>query len=319
MSVCACVCTCVYMCVYVCICVFCWVGCRGRSGVKTRTGVASRRTPRRPPPTLCALARNARCPTAVCTGGAYLLTLIISHMYFGITLLTYYTRTQDVEGGSEMDFNESRRASDAGDLGASQHPMLGGPSAGASAEPTAHGYTTTATAAAAAADGTQPEPEVPGTPSYADPGTPDRLGALPGPFTPGPTPFREAANAAMSTAASGGAGGGGGGGANRAASGLGGDPTFTRRSLMAQRLGTSSVQFARAHEHPGFHPYRIVLGHVRDRLAATRRRMEDLLSGREPAGEAHGGVGAGGGGGGGAAPWYESEDELAEPLMACYW
>ncbi|PNW85106.1 hypothetical protein CHLRE_03g171950v5 [Chlamydomonas reinhardtii] len=226
---------------------------------------------------------------------------------------------QDVEGGSEMDFNESRRASDAGDLGASQHPMLGGPSAGASAEPTAHGYTTTATAAAAAADGTQPEPEVPGTPSYADPGTPDRLGALPGPFTPGPTPFREAANAAMSTAASGGAGGGGGGGANRAASGLGGDPTFTRRSLMAQRLGTSSVQFARAHEHPGFHPYRIVLGHVRDRLAATRRRMEDLLSGREPAGEAHGGVGAGGGGGGGAAPWYESEDELAEPLMACYW
>lgn len=44
---------------------------------------------------------------------------------------------------------------------------------------------------------------------------------------------------------------------------------------------------------------------VRDRLAATRRRMEDVLSGREPAvgGEA----------------WYESEDELAEPLMACYW
>ncbi|EFJ52200.1 hypothetical protein VOLCADRAFT_56464 [Volvox carteri f. nagariensis] len=86
------------------------------------------------------------------------------------------------------------------------------------------------------------------------------------------------------------------------------DPTLMRRTLMAQRTGTAPVQFARAHEHPGFHPYRIVLGHVRDRLAATRRRMEDLLSGREPSGSTDGG-----------ALWYEDEDELAEPLMACYW
>ncbi len=52
-------------------------------------------------------------------------------------------------------------------------------------------------------------------------------------------------------------------------------------------------------------PSRDAAPQVRDRLAATRRRMEDVLSGREPAvgGEA----------------WYESEDELAEPLMACYW
>ncbi|KAG2442798.1 hypothetical protein HXX76_002877 [Chlamydomonas incerta] len=212
---------------------------------------------------------------------------------------------QDVEGGSEMDFNESRRASDAGDLGgASPHPMLGGgASASASAEPTGTGYSTGAVGAGAAAP--EPEPVEPGTPGFADPGTPDRLGPLPGPFTPGPTPFRDAAGTAGGEAAA--AAANGGAAMDRAASGVGGDPTLTRRSLMAQRLGTSPVQFARAHEHPGFHPYRIVLGHVRDRLAATRRRMEDLLSGREPAGD------------GGAALWYENEDELAEPLMACYW
>lgn len=46
---------------------------------------------------------------------------------------------------------------------------------------------------------------------------------------------------------------------------------------------------------------------VRDRLAATRAHMEDLLAGREPSRPE------------GASSWYESEDEIAEPLMACYW
>ncbi|KAG2450080.1 hypothetical protein HYH02_000184 [Chlamydomonas schloesseri] len=221
---------------------------------------------------------------------------------------------QDVEGGSEMDFNESRRDSEGGDMGgASPHPMLGGgggPSGGASAEPTGTGYSSGA--AQQQPQQPQQEPEVPGTPGFADPGTPDRLGPLPGPFTPGPTPFGNAA-AATARGSNSGAGAGAVTGMDRASSGLGGDPTLTRRSLMAQRLGTSPVQFARAHEHPGFHPYRIVLGHVRDRLAATRRRMEDLLSGREPAAAAEGGAGGSG------ALWYENEDELAEPLMACYW
>jgi phosphoenolpyruvate carboxylase len=54
----------------------------------------------------------------------------------------------------------------------------------------------------------------------------------------------------------------------------------------------------------GGNPYRILLGEVRSRLLATRRRMEELLAGQVPAAD---------------GDWYESEDQLLEPLLACYW
>lgn len=62
---------------------------------------------------------------------------------------------------------------------------------------------------------------------------------------------------------------------------------------------------------------------VRDRLAATRRRMEDLLAGREPAAVEAGSFDAPRPGNGlhiGAPDQhYQNVDEIAGPLMACYW
>ena len=50
-------------------------------------------------------------------------------------------------------------------------------------------------------------------------------------------------------------------------------------------------------------PYRIVLGDVREKLANTKRRLEDLLAGNEPSdGE----------------EWYETEEQLMAPLLLCY-
>ncbi len=43
---------------------------------------------------------------------------------------------------------------------------------------------------------------------------------------------------------------------------------------------------------------------VRQRLINTRRRMEDLLAGNQPSG---------------TADCYETTEELAAPLLACYW
>ena len=43
---------------------------------------------------------------------------------------------------------------------------------------------------------------------------------------------------------------------------------------------------------------------VRQRLISTRRRMEELLAGNQP---------------GDADDCFESTEELAAPLLACYW
>ncbi|GIL72820.1 hypothetical protein Vretimale_4503 [Volvox reticuliferus] len=243
----------------------------------------------------------------------------------------------EVEGDSDFEFSLSRRESESGDAACSPQPPF--------TSPPADGRTASATAAAAAADGTpiKAEDVLPTMPvvltslpsvasvtsaaaPFADPGTPD---AVP-PLTPNTmaTPFRAAASepqylggtmaVAPTPAASGAAAI-----AKLAAACVGAtaDPSFAadgaqnsidpnprRRTLLAERTATELAQFARAHDHPGSHPYRTVLGRVRDRLAATRRRMEDLLSGREPSAPPEGG-----------ALWYENEDELAEPLLACYW
>lgn len=41
------------------------------------------------------------------------------------------------------------------------------------------------------------------------------------------------------------------------------DPTLLRRSLRNVRATADSAAFRRAHDHPGFHPYRVILGEVR--------------------------------------------------------
>ena len=84
-----------------------------------------------------------------------------------------------------------------------------------------------------------------------------------------------------------------------------------RRGLQAAARHKTSID---ALLHPptrgaGAAPYRAVLGEVRARLVATRRRMEELLAGHDPDGPA--------GVGGPAA--YESVDDLLTPLVACYW
>lgn len=82
------------------------------------------------------------------------------------------------------------------------------------------------------------------------------------------------------------------------------DPTTTRKALRTARTQMDIDAYRRTHEHPGMHPYRMILSHVRQKLINTRKRMEDLLAGTEPDPNEE---------------WYETEEELAEPLIACYW
>jgi len=51
-------------------------------------------------------------------------------------------------------------------------------------------------------------------------------------------------------------------------------------------------------------PYRIVLGEVRKKLINTRKRMEDVLAGNQP---------------NDGEEWFETAEQLAEPLLTCYW
>jgi len=54
----------------------------------------------------------------------------------------------------------------------------------------------------------------------------------------------------------------------------------------------------------GYTPYRIVLGEVRQKLLNTRKRMEDVIGGNKPNNEVE---------------WFEDAEDLAAPLLACYW
>lgn len=148
---------------------------------------------------------------------------------------------QDVEGGSEMEFDGSRE-SETGEIVGSppvSHPVLDGPLELVGGTPLN---------VRMAGSG----PEAPATP-VADPGTPDAVPLTP----PGgfPSPFMDGVKEASAPA-----GAVGGVAAERAATTA--DPTLMRKSLMEQRTHTAAAAFIKAHEHPGFHPYRIVLGHV---------------------------------------------------------
>ncbi|KAL4853378.1 Phosphoenolpyruvate carboxylase 2 [Chlorella vulgaris] len=78
-----------------------------------------------------------------------------------------------------------------------------------------------------------------------------------------------------------------------------------RRGLQAAAFHKTSMD---ALMHPrgiaGSNPYRLILGEVRQRLLATRKRMEELLAGHVPDAD---------------ADWFETEEQLLQPLLACYW
>ncbi|KAI7840424.1 hypothetical protein COHA_005854 [Chlorella ohadii] len=80
--------------------------------------------------------------------------------------------------------------------------------------------------------------------------------------------------------------------------------TMKRRGLKAAEFNKSSVDALLHPRQAGANPYRVVLGEVRQRLVATRRRMEELLAGHVPDSDAE---------------WYETEEQLLEPLLAVYW
>uniref|UniRef100_A0A6N2MSW1 phosphoenolpyruvate carboxylase n=1 Tax=Salix viminalis TaxID=40686 RepID=A0A6N2MSW1_SALVM len=90
--------------------------------------------------------------------------------------------------------------------------------------------------------------------------------------------------------------------------------SFTSSQLLAQRklfaeskIGRSSFQKLlepSPPERPGIAPYRIVLGHVKDKLMKARRRLELLLEDLPCEYESW--------------DYYETTDQLLEPLLLCY-
>jgi phosphoenolpyruvate carboxylase len=77
-----------------------------------------------------------------------------------------------------------------------------------------------------------------------------------------------------------------------------------RRGAQAARRGKTTIEALLHPRAAGAAPYRIVLGELRARLLATKRRMEDMLAGHLPDDEAE---------------WCEHESSLLAPLLACYW
>ncbi|KAG6759687.1 hypothetical protein POTOM_036172 [Populus tomentosa] len=90
--------------------------------------------------------------------------------------------------------------------------------------------------------------------------------------------------------------------------------SFTSSQLLAQRKRFAETKIGRSSfqkllepsppERPGIAPYRIVLGHVKEKLMKARRRLELLLEDLPCEHE----------------PWdyYETTDQLMEPLLLCY-
>ncbi|KAJ6429721.1 hypothetical protein OIU84_021175 [Salix udensis] len=90
--------------------------------------------------------------------------------------------------------------------------------------------------------------------------------------------------------------------------------SFTSSQLLAQRKLSTEPKIVRSGfqkllepsppQRPGIAPYRIVLGHVKDKLTKARRRLELLLEDLPCEYE----------------PWdyYETTEQLLEPLLLCY-
>ncbi|ONK66264.1 uncharacterized protein A4U43_C06F5910 [Asparagus officinalis] len=82
---------------------------------------------------------------------------------------------------------------------------------------------------------------------------------------------------------------------------------ITQRKLLESQTGRSSFRKLlepSLHQRPGIASYRVVLGHVKDKLMKTRRRLEllleDLPCEHDPIND------------------YETADQLLEPLLLCY-
>ncbi|CAM6092718.1 unnamed protein product [Calypogeia fissa] len=83
--------------------------------------------------------------------------------------------------------------------------------------------------------------------------------------------------------------------------------SFKKKNSSESNLKTSSVDkllHPSLRGRPDIAPYRIVLGHVREKLVNTRRRMEMLLEGLPCDYEAE--------------EYYETTEELLEPLLMCH-
>lgn len=76
------------------------------------------------------------------------------------------------------------------------------------------------------------------------------------------------------------------------------------RGMQAAAYHKTSVDRLLHPRRDGATPYRIVLGEVRQRLLNTKHRLEDTLAGLPPRN---------------LGPCYDREEQLAEPLLACYW
>lgn len=83
------------------------------------------------------------------------------------------------------------------------------------------------------------------------------------------------------------------------------DPTLLRNTLRNTHSRMDAKTFRRTYEHPGVHPYRIILQEARERLMATRHYYEDMLSDREPS--VH------------IDDTYQEKDDLEGLLRTIYW
>ncbi|KAI5058436.1 hypothetical protein GOP47_0026606 [Adiantum capillus-veneris] len=92
-----------------------------------------------------------------------------------------------------------------------------------------------------------------------------------------------------------------------AVSGVPGQSGARKKANADSTLGKTSVDkllYPRMTGRPDIEPYRVVLGHVREKLVNSRRRMEELLDGINSDYN--------------QSEFYDKPEELLEPLLLCY-
>ena len=89
--------------------------------------------------------------------------------------------------------------------------------------------------------------------------------------------------------------------------GLSKSGSFRKKTLLESNLNKSSMDKLLNPSmigRPDIAPYRVVLGHVRQKLVNTRRRMEEMLEGSPCDYDAN--------------DYYETGEQLLEPLLLCH-
>lgn len=92
-----------------------------------------------------------------------------------------------------------------------------------------------------------------------------------------------------------------------AVGGLSKSGSFRKKTLLESNLNKSSMDKLLNPSmigRPDIAPYRVVLGHVRQKLVNTRRRMEEMLEGSPCDYDPN--------------DYYETGEQLLEPLMMCH-